>query len=327
MRPLRALAIFTVVVFGGGALLAPWLYWLAQAVAPGSHLAGNPFHRFVHRSLLGLALAGIWPLLRSLGATSWRDVGLVNPRAEWRRIGAGFALGFGSLAVAATIALASHERELDKSLAATRVASKLLGAIGTAVIVSVLEEILFRGAIFGGLRKIWDWRLALIASSAIYGIVHFIGSAEPAGPITWTSGIQVLPRMLRGFADWQMIVPGFFNLTLAGGMLALAYQRTGNLYLSMGLHAGWIFWRSAYGTLTTEAPSGNIWLFGTSKLTDGWLALLVLGLAFVVLVRLLGPAKSFQSCSSSSSSSSPNREDRTEDEDEDEDEHDNCSMQ
>ncbi|HWY75159.1 MAG TPA: type II CAAX endopeptidase family protein [Verrucomicrobiae bacterium] len=319
MRPLRALGIFTLVVFGGGALLAPWLYWLTQAVAPGSHLAGNPFHRFVHRSLLGLALAGIWPLLRSLGATSWRDVGLVNPRSEWRRIGAGFALGFGSLAVAAIIALASHERDLDKSLAATRVASKLLGAIGTAVIVSVLEEILFRGAIFGALRKIWDWRLALMVSSAIYAIVHFIGSAEPVGPITWISGIQVLPGMLRGFADWQMIVPGFFNLTLVGGMLALAYQRTGNLYLSMGLHAGWIFWRSAYGTLTTEAPSGNIWLFGTSKLTDGWLALLVLGVAFVVLVRLLGPPKPFQSSSSS------NREDRTEDDDEDE--HDNSSTQ
>jgi uncharacterized protein len=287
MRPLRALAIFTLAVFGGGALLAPWLYWLTQVVAPGSHLAGNPFHRFVHRSFLGLALAGIWPLLRNLGATSWHDVGLVNPRGKWRRVGMGFGLGFGSLAVAATIALASHERDLDTSLAATRVAFKLFGAIGTAVVVSVLEEILFRGAIFGALRKIWDWRLALLVSSAIYAIVHFIGSAEPVGPISWTSGIQVLPRMLQGLVDWQMIIPGFFNLTLAGGMLALAYQRTGNLYLSMGLHAGWIFWRSAYGTLTTEAPGGNTWFFGTAKLTDGWLALLVLSLALVVLVRLL----------------------------------------
>jgi membrane protease YdiL (CAAX protease family) len=316
MRPLSALAFFTLVVFGGGALLAPALYWLTQVVAPGSHLAGNPFHRFVHRSLLGLALAGIWPLLRNLGAASWRDVGLVNPRNQWRRVGAGFALGFGSLAIAAAVALALHDREFDTSLTATRVAFKFLGAIGTAITVSVLEEILFRGAIFGALRRIWDWRLALVVSSVIYAIVHFIGVAEPAGPITWTSGLQVLPRMLRGLVEWQMIVPGFFNLTLAGAMLALAYQRTGNLYLSMGLHAGWIFWRSAFGTLTTEKSGGNTWFFGTAKLTDGWMALLVLGLAFVVLVRLLVPSTPCQSCSSSSSGR------WSQFEDDDEDEHD-----
>src|SRR5581483_10714672 len=267
MRPLRALLVFVLVVFVGGALLAPWLYWLTQAIAPGSHLAGSPFHRFVNRSLLGLALIGIWPLLRSLGARSWREVGLVNPAGEWRRVASGFALGFGSLSAA----------ELGR---------KLLGAAGTAVIVSVLEEILFRGAIFGGLRRIWDWRFALLLSSAIYAIVHFMESARLSGPVTWTSGLELLPRMLRGFADWQTVIPGFFNLTLAGSLLALAYQRTGNLYLSMGLHAGWIFWLKSYGMVTSTVPGAHSWFFGTDKLIDGWLALLVLAFALAVLVRL-----------------------------------------
>jgi hypothetical protein len=33
MRPIRSLLIYFAVVFPGGALLAPWLYWLAQWAA------------------------------------------------------------------------------------------------------------------------------------------------------------------------------------------------------------------------------------------------------------------------------------------------------
>jgi hypothetical protein len=94
---------------------------------------------------------------------------------------------------------------------------------------------------------------------------------------------------LRGFDDLHALVPGFFNLTLAGLLLALAYQRTGNLYFSIGLHAGWIFWLKFYGFLTTPLAA-NVWFWGTEKLIDGWLAFLVLTLAFFLLLRWL-PAK------------------------------------
>jgi uncharacterized protein len=92
--------------------------------------------------------------------------------------------------------------------------------------------------------------------------------------------------MMRGFANWEQIVPGFFNLTLAGALLALAYQRTGNLYFSIGLHAGWIFWLKSYGALTTDVPNANAWLWGTGKMIDGWLALVVLSLTLVVFTCL-----------------------------------------
>ena len=81
-------------------------------------------------------------------------------------------------------------------------------------------------------------------------------------------------------------MPGFFNLTLAGVLLALAYQRTGNLYFSIGLHAGWIFWLKSYGAFTKDVANANVWLWGTGKMTDGWLALVVLTLTLVVFTRL-----------------------------------------
>jgi membrane protease YdiL (CAAX protease family) len=286
MRPIRSLLIFVVVVFGGGALLAPWLYWLVQSVAPASGLAHNPFHRYVNRALLILALLGIWPLLRSLGAKSWGDVGIINPRSEWSRLWAGFALGFGSLACVAAIVLIAHGRQFNDHLNAAQLSGKVAGAAATAIIVAVLEELLFRGAIFGALRKVWNWRVALLLSSMIYAIVHFMQSADLPGAVTWSSGLQLLPQMLRGFGDLQVVIPCFFNLTLAGILLALAYQRTGNLYFSIGLHAGWIFWLKSYGFLTSPIGTTNEWLWGTQKLIDGWLALVVLTLALLVLLRL-----------------------------------------
>jgi hypothetical protein len=118
--------------------------------------------------------------------------------------------------------------------------------------VATLEEILFRGGIFGGLRRMFIWPLALMASSMVYALVHFLQRTEWTGAVAWNSGLILLPRMLGGFADFYALVPGFFSLTLAGILLGLAYQRTGNLYFSIGLHAGWIFWLKAYGAFTAS---------------------------------------------------------------------------
>ena len=285
MRPLWALVIYIVVVFLGGALLAPWLYWLAQAFAHTfPKLAASPFHRYVNRSLLALALAGLWPLLKNLGATSPRDVGLVSPAGQGKRFCSGLALGFVSLAVIAGFALAADARHLNEHLVAKQIAGKLLGALGTALVVAMLEEILFRGALFGALRKVFHWTLALAVSSAVYALVHFMESVRTTEAVTWLSGLELLPHMLRNFGNWHEVIPGFFNLTFAGILLGLAYQRTGNLYFSIGLHAGWIFWLKSYGLLTAENPGANVWWWGTSRLINGWVALPVLVVTLLVFL-------------------------------------------
>lgn len=292
MRPLRSLLIYAVVVFAGGALLAPWLYWMVNSIAPDSGLAHSPFHRYVNRSLLVLAVGGLWPLLRSLGATSFKDFGLVSPRGQWPRFAQGLALGFVSLALLAAMVLAFGGRKFDPNLNATRLMAGLASAAAAAIFVATLEEILFRGGIFGALKKCQPWSLAVLISSMIYAIVHFMQSADPTGPIDWLTGLWLLPKMLQGFGNLNVVIPGFFNLTLVGILLGTAYQRSGNLLFSIGLHAGWIFWLKFYGLLTVSAPNAAVWLWGTQKLVDGWLALAILGIAWFVLLRLLAPKPS-----------------------------------
>jgi hypothetical protein len=154
------------------------------------------------------------------------------------------------------------------------------------VSVAILEEVLFRGAIFGALRRVCDWRFALLVSSMIYAIVHFFGKSDLVGPVTWHSGLDLLPTKLAGFVDWPRVIPAFFNLTLAGMLLGLAYQKTGNLYFSIGLHTSWIFWIKSYEILTKKVKGADVSLWGTENLIDGWLALVVLSMTLLILVRI-----------------------------------------
>ena len=119
MRQLRALIIYLVVLFVGGALPTPWVYRLAEAANP--KLAQQPFHRFVHRSWLVLALAGLYPLLRSPGAQTLAHVGLVKRAGHWRRFITGPELGYFSTALVAGLALLDGARTRPEQLAIAKV--------------------------------------------------------------------------------------------------------------------------------------------------------------------------------------------------------------
>jgi membrane protease YdiL (CAAX protease family) len=282
MRPYRTLLLLIGMVFLGGALLAPWLYWLVQAVEPNSALAHKPFHRYVDRALLGLGLIAIWPLLRAVRVKSWRDLGLCRPSGQWGLLTTGLALGFSSLALVAAIAVAAGARQFNPGLHAGQFVLGTLGAMGAAALVATLEEILFRGAIFGALCRDGSWVAALCFSSVFFAFVHFLGRPDPTGQVTWHTGLESLPRMLMNF--WNMsAVPSFLNLTLAGIILGLACQRTGNLYLSIGLHAGWVFWLKLFDLVTVPAGAGHAWLWGTGKMIDGWVTMPILLVSLLML--------------------------------------------
>jgi uncharacterized protein len=291
MRPVRAVGLYLVFVFLGGALIAPWVYALVQSASgflPGLQgLAAKPFPRYVSRSFLILGLAGLWPFLRAANLNSARAVGL-GRRPDWfSQIGWGFLFGLISLACVVFVALASGACEPDHEHSPAAVLIHSLKAASTAIVVAPLEELFFRGALFGALRRTFHWTLALVVSSAVYALLHFLERAEPVGPVGWGSGFAVLFGMLAGFGDVQKLIPGFLNLTLVGIILGLAYQRSGSLHLSIGLHAGWIFWLKTYGFITVESASSRAWFFGTSKLINGWLAFVVLALLLTLLSRLL----------------------------------------
>ncbi|MBA4149381.1 MAG: CPBP family intramembrane metalloprotease [Verrucomicrobia bacterium] len=289
MRPLSLLLFYLITVFVGGALVAPWLYFSAQNLAgqfPAlANIASSPFHRYVNRSLIVFAVIGLVPLLRGLGIKTWCDLGFGGEQKgkNWLM---GFLLGLVSLAFVAGVAVAVGARELNLSHEPARFIRHLFNATLAAVVVSVLEEFIFRGGVFGGLRKTVSWKTALIVSSAVYALVHFFARPAPPESINWATGLFVLGQMLRGFTDFQTLIPAFLNLLLAGMILGIAFQFTRSLYLSIGLHAGWIFWLKSYGFLTRETAGANVWLWGTGKLIDGWMALFILTIVLLLVWKV-----------------------------------------
>jgi membrane protease YdiL (CAAX protease family) len=134
-----------------------------------------------------------------------------------------------------------------------------------AVLVGVLEEICFAVACSAVCANVLYWPLALLSAARFTRLSIFCSARNSPAPVAWSSGLVLLPRMLGGFVDFHALVPGFFNLTLAGVLLGLAYQRTGNLYFPSALHAGWIFWLKTYGAFTADSPRAAIWFWGTAK--------------------------------------------------------------
>lgn len=287
MRPVRSLVLYFIAVFVGGALLAPWLFKVAVALGEHSsgfaHLAANPFHRFVNRAMLGIAVIGLWPLLQSNGMLHFRSLGFSGGRHPVGRLLAGFLLGLGSLALVASIAVAFGGRTFDHARTGAEILRHIFHASVSALIVAVLEELIFRGSLFGILRKATAWPIALVISSAVYALVHFLQGADSPGPVTWSSGLALLVRM---FDSGPALVPAVFTLFVAGAILALAYQRTGTLYYSMGLHAGWIFWLKSYGFFTVATPGASAAWWGGNRLIDGWLALPILVMVFFLVAYM-----------------------------------------
>ena len=280
MRSLRGLAIYLLAVFAGGALLAPLLFAAVQAAAargvPLGGLPAIPFNFYVSRSLMIIAILGIWPLTRAMGIRSWDDLGFLRGQAGRRQLAFGFVLGFGTLALAVLLVVVAGGRAVVEGRTASHVLRHLVNATLAAGLVSVLEEMLFRGAILGSLERSLPRGVALLASSAIYALVHFFQRPPTPSEVQWFTGFTTLASMCRGFFDATSLIPGFLNLTVVGLILGLAFQRTGALWLSIGLHAGWIFCLKSYGFVTQDVPGANTWLWGSRRLIDGWAALLVL---------------------------------------------------
>lgn len=286
----RALGIYLVAVFAGAALLAPHLWSLVQTLAADSPawegLARQPFHRYVNRCLLVLALAGLWPLVKGLRLGSWQAAGFSGRHHLRSEFTAGLVAGWLSLLLVALAALLAGARVVNPDPTLGRWLGRIGGALATAAVVSVLEESLFRGAVFSALRQVAGFRTAAAVSSGIYALVHFFARPSPPPAVDWLTGFATLGAMLRGFVHFRELVPGLLNLALAGWMLAWARERTGRLWMPIGLHAGWIFWLKLYGFGTREVAGSQPWLWGGGKLIDGWVAMAILLLVGALLPRL-----------------------------------------
>ena len=268
-----------------GAVVAPPLFWLGQSfVAHGilPSLARFDFESYFHRALLIAAVILLWPLLQALRIGSWRGLALEkNPRA-----GADLAIGFAIAAIpllcCGAFIIALHIYSLRHAFLWQKMPTVLVAAS----IVPVLEELLFRGFILGVLLRSFSQLGALLLTSVLFSIVHFLKAPDQTTPndaVRWFSGFDSIAHSFGQFADPILLAAGFLTLFAIGCILADARLQTSSLWLPIGLHAGWIF---ANGTFSKAAHRETLALPWLGKDLLIGIVPLILALASWALMRL-----------------------------------------
>jgi membrane protease YdiL (CAAX protease family) len=275
---LAAYFIATVVI---GAVLAPILFWSAQSLAAHgvfSFLAKYDFETFFHRALLVAAVLLLWPLLRVSRVRCLADLDLA-PNSRWARdLCAGAVVSVVPLLFCGVLLIALHIYAFRHSFAWPRFGKMLLASIT----VPFIEETFFRGIILGLLLRAGRKYIAIFAVSVIFAAVHFLKAPERTSEmVTWASGFSSIVHALDGIGDPMMVASALATLFFIGWILADARVLTRSLWLSIGLHAGWIFGSGAFSRLARQQTLAFPWI-GKNMLV-GIIPLGVAALTWVIM--------------------------------------------
>ena len=290
-RTLRAFLVYLGGVVVGGALIAPWLWHLGQFLIESDivpQLAPFGFAKYLNRAVLLMVIVGLWPFLRVIGMVDRRSFDLF-PNPGWRRdllMGCGDALVV--ILLCGAIGLTLDYRKWAKGL--PRVGS-VVAAIAAAMVVSPLEEGLFRGVLLGSLSRRFKLRLAVAIQAAIFASLHFLKPSAAykkfAGDVGPWTGFELLPHFLSGFSQPDKLVAGWLTLFAVGVVLAVAKIRTRSLWLPIGIHAGWILGLKAIKLGTRKENSPDLF-YQIGDVPGGLLALGAVLLTWVLIRSMLG---------------------------------------
>ena len=281
MRDAARLAAYFIAIVVVGALLAPILFWSAEALAAHGvfpFLAKYEFDTFFHRAILVAAVLLLWPLLRVGNVRRLADLGLAPNPHRAGDVGAGVLLSIIPLLFCAALLILLHVYSIRHVFVWPRLGKVFLAA----VTVPFIEETFFRGIVLGLLLRTGRKLISVVAVSALFAAVHFLkGSEWEPALINWTSGFQSIGDAFAGFGDPMMVLAAFATLFLIGCILADARVLTRSLWLPIGLHAGWIFASGAFSWLARRQTVALPWL-GKNLLVG----IIPLGLAAVTWILM-----------------------------------------
>lgn len=251
-----------------------------------------PFHRTFDRAFLVSGVVLFIIFRRSLFTTDLKTLFLLDPAQARRDFLTGLALAAGSIVLVLAAMIAREVFipffRLSRSLALSRIGS----AAVAGVFAGFLEELFFRGILFMGLRAHrYDFRAYFLAN-LFYAALHFVRAGDPyfVDRLDLGVGFRHLAYTFTPFLDPLSLLPGLIGLVLVGSVLSFALERTGNLFLAIGLHAGWVFGLKTLRVFGDFKRDQLGWLFGSSdpKLVSGiitWTAIILAGTAVFYLTQ------------------------------------------
>jgi len=165
-----------------------------------------------------------------------------------------------------------------------KVFTGMIQAGASGVVVAMIEELVFRGVLWKGLQSSLGGGRAVVVSSVIYALAHFLGRPVMHGEVGWGSGFEILIRMLVGDGAKTPWIPGVLTLFFLGVLFSLSFWREGTLYFAMGMHGGVVFWGKLRAVLTRTREGVSV----SSDPLSGWVTLALAILAIWVYFGWLG---------------------------------------
>jgi membrane protease YdiL (CAAX protease family) len=241
LRPLWVIIAFFLITFVALGILEGVA---AVVFGPVAINAQQPLFQWI--SLTSVVLA-TWIMLRRVEKLPWSTVGLDRAAASPRLIIKGALLGGLTIGIASLLLFAIGMLRIDRT-----VPGSWWGEAGRATLVflpaAFFEELFIRGYVFAVLRRAAGWKLALIVTSVVFGLLHAWNPNPDAESIL------------------AVIVAGFF--------LGAIFLATRSLYAAGAAHFAWNWVMSgalhiAVSGLPSPDPDYRVVETGPDWLTGG----------------------------------------------------------
>lgn len=200
-------------------------------------------NRIISRVTQILLILSIYPVMRWLSISA-RDLGFVPLKLFLKQISGGIVLGIFTLLPVLLLSYTLDIIIIDEARVWTleKIANSLLGAFFLALLVSLLEEPMFRGILISAYAKRIGISATIFISSFYYALLHFV-KTKTSIPIQQAEISDSFVLLIEAFqnllnpehlgAFWALLMVGIF----------LAVMRT-RLQLSLawciGCHTAWV---------------------------------------------------------------------------------------
>jgi hypothetical protein len=242
---------------------------LGGGLVSGRSIASSREATFQWLSLASVAFA-TWFMLRKIDGLPWSTLGLDRAAASPRAIVRGGLLGGLTIGIASLLLFAGHMMRFDPAQAGSWW-SEAGHEVAVLLPAAFFEELFIRGYVFAVLRRAAGWRVALIVTSVVFGLLH-----------AWNPG-----------ADAEAILA----VTVAGFFLGMILLATRSLYAAGAAHFAWNWvMAGALHIAVSGVPSADVdyrmvetgpdWLTGGPWGPEGGLA--AVALMFIAIFYLYG---------------------------------------
>ena len=200
-------------------------------------------NRIISRVTQILLILSIYPAMHWLSISA-RDLGFVPLKSFFKQMSAGIVLGIVTLLPVLLISYTLDIIVIDEARVWTleKIASSLLGAFFLALLVSLLEEPMFRGILISAYAKRIGISATIFVSSFYYALLHFIKTktAIPVEQAEISDSFRLLVEAFQNLLNPEHL-GAFWALLMVGIFLAVMRTRLQlSLAWCIGCHAAWV---------------------------------------------------------------------------------------